>query len=204
MGLPRQHVLDVGAFEGDWTRACLDVYPQAFVTCIEPQEGLQPRLRALASQAHNVQIIQTLLGEANTPQVPFVELGPGSSVFESPKESSSTKPMMTVDTLIESGRCEPPEFIKLDVQGYEIRVLDGWTVGFDRCEVIQCETSLLPLISGGPLLDELIDYLKGRGFVMFDVTELIRSPSDGAIWQIDVLFCRVDSKLRRQRTWESA
>lgn len=203
-GFAPRHVLDVGAFQGDWTRACLDVFPQASVTCIEPQDQLQPQLRALASRAHNVQIIQALLGEANIPQVPFVETGPGSSIFESSREPASTKPMMTIDTLIESGRCEPPEFIKLDVQGYEMRVLEGWTAGFDRCEVIECETSLLPLVSGGPLFHELIAYLQCRGFLMFDVTELIRSPSDGAIWQIDALFCRVASKLRLERVWAVA
>jgi FkbM family methyltransferase len=200
-GFVPRHVLDVGAFEGSWARACLDVFPQARITCIEPQDKQQPALLALASQAPNIQVIQTLLGQTNLSQVPFVELGSGSSVFASAGGSAPTKRMMTIDTLIESGRCEPPNLIKLDVQGYEIRVLDGWTSGFDRCQVIQCEISLLPLVPGSPLLHELVDYLLQRGFVMFDVTELIRSPSDGAVWQIDALFCQVDSRLRRERVW---
>jgi hypothetical protein len=54
------------------------------------------------------------------------------------------------------------------------------------------------------LFHELIAYLQCRGFLMFDVTELIRSPSDGAIWQIDALFCRVASKLRLERVWAVA
>jgi hypothetical protein len=31
---------------------------------------------------------------------------------------------------------------------------------------------------------------------MFDVDQLILSPFDGAMWQIDALFCRIDSPLR--------
>ena len=202
-GFDPRHIIDVGAFEGDWARSCLGVFPQAFITCIEPQDSKQARLRALGSQVPNIQVIQTLLGDTSLPDVPFVEMGSGSSVFESAGKAISTKPMTTIDALIESGRCKPPDFIKLDVQGYEIHVLEGFSIGFDRCEVIQCEASLLPLIPGGPLISELVSYLEKRGFVMFDVTELIRSPSDGAVWQIDALFCRRNSRLRGERVWAS-
>ncbi len=109
--------------------------------------------------------------------------------------------MTTVDTLIESGQCQPPDLVKLDVQGYEIEVLEGWTESFYRCQIIQCEISLIPIVAGAPLLHEVITYLFQRGFVVFDVTELIRSPSDGAVWQIDALFCRCDSPLRLSRVW---
>ncbi len=203
-GFSPKHVLDVGAFEGEWALACLDIFPEAFITCIEPQDRQQPRLQALASRIHKMQVIQTLLGDSSRAQVPFMDVGSGSSILQSAEETSSTKPMTTIDALVQSGRCMAPDLIKLDVQGYEIRVLEGWTIGFDRCEVIQCEISLLPLVPGGPLLHELVGYLERRGFVMFDVTELIRSPSDGAVWQLDALFCRVDSRLRRERVWASA
>jgi FkbM family methyltransferase len=198
--VPRQ-VLDVGAFEGSWARTCLDVFPQARITCIEPQDRQQPVLVALVAEKPNIQVIQTLLGRNSLLQVPFVESGSGSSVFGNAKGSGPTKPMATIDSLIGSGRFEPPDLIKLDVQGYEIEVLEGWTNNFDRCQIIQCEISLLPLVPGGPLLHELVAYLGRRGFVMFDVTELIRSPSDGAVWQIDALFCRMDSQFRQERRW---
>ncbi len=200
-GFHPEHVLDVGAFRGDWARACLKVFPQAHLTCIEPQDGQQPPLRALSSQAPNVQVVQTLLGRTDLVHVPFPEAGSGSSVLGYAQGSPFTKPVATIDTLIESGRCKPPNLIKLDVQGYEIEVLEGWARGFDQCQVIQCEISLLPLVPGGPLLHELVAYLKDRRFVMFDITELIRSPSDGAVWQIDAIFCRSDSPLRKCRVW---
>ena len=93
--------------------------------------------------------------------------------------------MTTIDALIEGGECKPPELLKLDVQGYEIEVLEGWKKKFDDCQVIQIEISLLPIVQGAPLLHEVVEYLYKRGFVMFDVDELIRAPSDGAVWQIE-------------------
>jgi hypothetical protein len=38
---------------------------------------------------------------------------------------------------------------------------------------------------------------------MFDVDELIRAPSDDAVWQIDAIFCRMDSPLLKQRVWRA-
>jgi hypothetical protein len=112
--------------------------------------------------------------------------------------------MRTLDWLIDEGVCpQPPQLLKLDVQGYEIEVLEGLVKHFDGCEVIQCELSLLPLVDGSPLLHQVIAYLYSRGFLLFDVDELIRAPSDGAVWQIDALFCRADSPLRNQRQWST-
>ncbi len=200
-GFTPSHVLDIGAFQGDWARACLNVFPDVRMTCVEPQDEQQPTLRELALQTGNIHVVQTLLGRRNLSGVPFSEMGSGSSVLSAPKGCTRTKPMATVDTLIESGQCQPPDLVKLDVQGYEIEVLEGWTESFYRCQIIQCEMSLIPIVAGAPLLHEVIAYLFRRGFVVFDVTELIRSPSDGAVWQIDALFCRCDSPLRLKRAW---
>jgi len=44
-------------------------------------------------------------------------------------------------------------------------------------------------------------YLRSRRFVIWEIEEFIRSPSDGALWQIDALFVREDSPLRVGRRW---
>jgi hypothetical protein len=111
--------------------------------------------------------------------------------------------MTSIDALIEWGYCQPPELLKLDVQGYELEILEGYKRHFDACQVIQSEISLVPIIEGAPLLHDVVNYLHERRFVMFDVDELIRAPSDGAVWQIDALFCRMDSRLRKDRVWKS-
>lgn len=199
-GFNPENVMDAGAFEGKWTRTCLEVFPQAAITCIEPQSALQEKLQNLQAKHPNVGVIQTLLGGHDTEGVLFKEMGSGSSLYLD-SEGGVSIPMATIDHLVESGRCKPPELLKLDVQGYEIEVLEGYTRYFDACQVIQCEIGLLPLVPDAPLLRETVDYLHRRGFVMFDIEELIRGPSDGTVWQIDALFCRVDSPLRLNRVW---
>jgi hypothetical protein len=118
-------------------------------------------------------------------------------------ENGKGKIMETIYHLIDSGICNPPDFLKLDVQGYEIEILEGYKQHFSACQVIQCELSLIPIVQRAPLLHEVVAYLHERGFEMCDVDELIRTPSDGAVWQLDALFCRVDSQIRINRSWRS-
>ena len=201
-GFIPNYVMDVGAFKGDWTRVCLDIFPEATITCIEPQETPQQELQKLASKHSNVKVIKTLLGRSIREDVSFEETGSGSSVLLNCGRGIK-KPMTTIDELISTGGIEAPDLIKLDVQGFEVEVLEGWDKSFDHCKVIQIEISLLPIVQGAPLLCNAVDYLYKRGFVIFDVDELLRSPSDGAVWQIDAIFCRVDSPLRSERVWRS-
>ena len=200
-GFAPKNAMDVGAYVGDWTRACLEVFPKVAITCVEPQTACQHTLRDLKDKKDGIQVIQTLLGKIERESVSFEELGSGSSVLSVCGATAQNKPMATIDTLIKKGRCAPPELLKLDVQGYEIEVLEGWHLGFEHCQIIQCEVSLIPIVQGAPLLHELVAYLHRRGFVMFDVDELIRAASDGAIWQLDALFCRVDSPILINRSW---
>jgi FkbM family methyltransferase len=199
-GFAPDHIMDVGAFRGDWARICIDIFPEATITCIEPQDSPQEELKKIANEHSNVKVMQTLLGRSES-YIPFEEIGPGSSILLGKKNAGTAKRMTTIDALIGGGHCKPPELLKLDVQGYELEILEGYTRNFDRCQVIQIEVSLLPIVQGAPLLHEVVSYLYGRGFVMLDIDELIRAPSDGATWQIDALFCRTDSPLRRERVW---
>ena len=200
LGFMPRSAMDVGAFVGNWAKACLDVFPETHITCIEPQDAAQADLEGLAARHTNVRIIKTLLGRHGRADVPFTEIGPGSSVLL-PSSGGTAKEMSTIDDLIEKGLCEAPELLKLDAQGYEMEILEGNARHLDTCKVIQCELSLLPLVPGAPLLHDMVAYLRERGFVMFDIDELIHGPRDGAVWQIDAIFCRFDSTLRTERVW---
>jgi FkbM family methyltransferase len=196
------HIMDVGAFRGDWAKICAQIFPESQITCVEPQDHVQDILRGLAANHSNIRVIQTLLGKDIEDSVSFNELGPGSSVLLS-KEKGEGKSMETIDHLVDSGICNPPEFLKLDVQGYEIEVLEGYKQHFSACQVIQCELSLIAIVQGTPLLHDVVTYFHERGFEMWDVDELIRAPSDGAVWQLDALFCKTYSPLRAQRIWRT-
>jgi FkbM family methyltransferase len=192
--------LDGGSFRGEWSRTCLEIWPDAFVLCVEPQQDMQAHLKKFeVEKAPQVKVLQCLLGPEDRNAVPFKDSGSGSSIFGS-EDSSHLCPMWSVDSLIEQG-FGPFDFVKLDVQGYELQILQGFERHFDHCTLLQLELNLLPIVHGAPLVADVIAFLDQRGFVLFDIEELIRAPSDGAVWQIDALFCRKDSPLRLSRQW---
>jgi uncharacterized membrane-anchored protein YjiN (DUF445 family) len=49
---------------------------------------------------------------------------------------------------------------------------------------------------GTPLVDEVIAFMKERGFQWYDVMGILRRPSDDALAQMDLLFVRADHPLR--------
>lgn len=199
-GLTVTQAVDVGAYRGEWAKLFASEFPNADILCVEPQSSCQPFLGELQKRNGRVRVLQALVGARDQVNVPFHETGTGSSVLES-TDASGTKPMYRLDTLIGNGTCRPPEFLKLDVQGLELAVLDGWQTTFDKCHVVQMEVSLLPLIAGGPLAKDVIARMDQLGFDLYEINEFIRSPSDGGLWQLDVLFVRRGLDITEQRTW---
>lgn len=199
-GFEPKQVLDGGAYRGDWSRLCFSVWPETSIVCVEPQKSTATALQSLAEEkTPRVKVVQALLGAVDQCAVPFRESGTGSSVYTSNNGGSNCS-MWSIDSLIDQG-LGPFDFVKLDVQGYELQVLSGFERYLEECQLLQLELSLLPIVEGAPRITEVLAYLDRRGFVIYDIDELIRAPSDGALWQVDALFCRENSPLRSKRTW---
>jgi hypothetical protein len=109
--------------------------------------------------------------------------------------------MTTLDAITEGSAFARPDFIKLDVQGYEIEVLRGGVRALESAEVVLMEVNLLGLYEGVPLFHESADYMGKQGFQVYELGSLIRRPYDGALWQADVIFVRNSSPLLSSKRW---
>jgi|GEM_PF-6087469 len=92
------------------------------------------------------------------------------------------------------------DFLKLDVQGYEMKILKGGGDILDRVEFILLEASLQPLNAGAPLVDEILTFMRARGFLMYDICSFSRRPPQRLLSQIDLLMVRETSKFSPTRT----
>jgi hypothetical protein len=110
--------------------------------------------------------------------------------------------MRTLDQIVQEqfGDC-PPDFLKLDVQGYELEVLKGAEKSLPRMQVILTEISLLDIHQKVPLLAEVITWLNDRDWVAYDICGLTRRPLDQALWQADFIFVPHNSPLRADKRW---
>lgn len=200
-GVSPRTVVDGGACMGDWTRLFRSVFPDATVLMIEAQECHAEALRHVCEQqAPKVKLAHSLIGPPGLNKAAFVVLddaagGTGSSVL--PENSNVPRhvvilPVTTLDALVEQQGLSAPDFIKLDVQGFELEVLKGAAAALTAAEFVLLEVSLWQYNQGSPLLAEVIGWMDQHGFRAYEIFDISRR-GDGVLVQVDVLFVRKDS-----------
>jgi FkbM family methyltransferase len=202
-GLDLRVIIDGGAAEGAVTRGFKELYPRAKVVAIEPRQETLPRLNQLACDFNGITVVPALIG-AQVGEAEFFEDQDRSSILgdASGKPFGTVKraKMTTLDTLMDELKLVP-DLIKLDVQGAELQVLSGATRSLEAAQAVLLEGSFIELQQGQPLLDEMINFMKARGYRLYDVFALWHRPLDGALAQGDFFFLKADHPLRQDRRW---
>ena len=198
-------VCDVGASDGQWTRRCLEVFPDARYFCVDPLDENQPCLAQLSAEYPNVSYWQGCLGSRTGKAILNVDRD-GSSILPghwgNPYGVQREVTVETLDNLILRGVCPQPDLIKLDVQGYELEVLRGAARALGKTQAIIVEVSFFPFQSGMPVFHEVVEELADSGFVVCDVLSLSLRPLDGAAGQADLLFLQATHPLRADNKWD--
>ena len=196
-GFDPHFAIDIGAYVGEWTTLFKSVFPDCTVLMVEPQEDKVDCLKDVCDRfGGSVDYRSALLGSTSGKTVTFVQMETGSSVFEEQSNAPRSTSVRTLVTLDELLAAEPKrvDFLKLDVQGFELEVLRGAERAMEQALAVLMETSLIPTNQGTPLIAEVIQFMDSRGFRMLDFCSQMRR-SDGALWQTDLLFVRVSSGL---------
>ena len=60
------------------------------------------------------------------------------------------------------------DFLKLDIQGFELSALRGAQAVLARTAMIQCEAEFAPIYAGQPLFSDIELHLRGQGFQFLD------------------------------------
>jgi FkbM family methyltransferase len=81
-------------------------------------------------------------------------------------------------------------FVKLDLQGYELAALRGAEKTLPLVCGVEAELSLAELYSGQPLLIDVFDHLRERGFECVGLDPVMVDQTSGFLLQVDGLFAR--------------
>lgn len=95
-----------------------------------------------------------------------------------------------LDSLLSKFNGSNSLYLKIDVQGYEIHVLQGAAETLKRTNVIEVELSLIPLYQGGLLMDEMLDCLAQMGFRLVSLEPVFFDPKTGYMLQADGIFIK--------------
>lgn len=193
-GVNFDHVLDIGAYRGDFTETIKTVWPDAKVRQFEADERQKDKLlpdatiALLGNECKEVDFytIQDTAYGVTTGSSYYREM---TSFYENPIVVK--KQMVTLDSLLDLNADWNNVLVKLDTQGSELDILAGATEFIDRhkpsCMLLEC--SIKPYNEGAPLIGEVIEYMGGIGYQMYDIVEA-KYDNQGDLLQMDVLFRR--------------
>lgn len=201
-GFNPRTILDIGAYKGDWARKVHDIWPDAKITMFEANAERAPFLKDTAETIGGAYHVG-LLGAEDGIEVPFTVMETGSSVFEpnnSFERTHTTKILHRVDTLLAD--LPAVDFMKLDTQGYELEILKGASRLMPTAQAILLEVAFLQINKGGPLLHDVVAFMKERGFVAYDVVEIHPRLKDRATGRIDLMFVPEDSPLIAETSYD--
>jgi FkbM family methyltransferase len=200
-GLTPVTVFDIGVADG--TPWIYNAYPDAKYFLIDPTPQSLPFMHSWAKRL-NAEVLSVALG--NSDGRVKIKVRPehsGSSIFEEVGEAEILEevevPIRRFDRVVNS--FQRPALAKIDVQGAELMVLEGMGNRLQDLDCIIVETSLIATLHGGPEFADVVALLKDGGFVLFDITGIVRRPLDQALAQIDAVFVPENSRLRSDHRW---
>ena len=183
LGLAGHHIasiIDVGANKGQFARMISDFFPRAELYCFEPLADPYRELSAWAqTQNGRVQCFQLALGmqeeeaemhlhEWHTPSSSLLastdnchQLYPQTQTERMTPVSISTLDGALKDAL---DNMQPGILLKLDVQGFEDRVLQGGSLVLSKCRAVLLEVCLEPLYEEQADFLDLAQLMYDAGF----------------------------------------
>jgi FkbM family methyltransferase len=203
-GFHPSRIIDGGAFRGEWSLLAREIFPDAHLLLIEPQPHLKDHLSDVCARLDRARLQSALLGRESS-VARFAVAASNSRVVSPEYQPSDAETVVELpvrrlaDIATDTG-FTGAEFLKLDLQGHELEALAGAGLLFGNAEVILIEVSLIP-IGGVPLIADVMTSFSQKGYRLYDIFGANHRPLDGALWQSDLVFVRLDSPLIASSRW---
>ena len=202
-------VNDVGAAFGECPQQCFRVFPDAAYPFVESLEEYRPNLDRLKADIPRASVVWA--AAAGHEGMRDINVHPdlvGSSLYMDQEDSavnSSPRRIRTVslNNVVASHRLEPPYLLKVDVQGAELDVLSGGEHVLRHVEWAMLEVSFFELFERASQFEDVFEFMRSRGFVVYDLLEPVYRPQDGALSKVNAMFVRREGALRRHHFYPS-
>ena len=192
-------VVDIGANKGQFALAVKRWAPQAKIISFEPLRQAAVIFRRVFKKESSVTLHQAAIG----PQT-----GETTIHVSAADDSSSLLPISPLQErlfpgtneiraeIVKVGRLSDyitheeivtPAMLKLDVQGYELEALRGCEDLLSRFSHVYAECSFVELYRGQALVDDIIAWLRDRGWILSGIHNMTYDRKGRSI-QADFLF----------------
>jgi len=203
--LPIRTIIDVGANKGQFARMISNVFPEAHIYSFEPLPEPFKQLKEWADQQNGrATVFNVALGdrEGEVKMFSHLDHSPSSSFLKTTeicetfypftkKQANTIAKLTTLDKAI-ADISKPPTpdiLIKLDVQGYEDRVIRGGTLTFREGKVCILEVCLDQLYENQAIFKDIFFLLDELGYHYVGNLDQVYA-DDGHVIFIDAVFLR--------------
>jgi FkbM family methyltransferase len=192
-------VVDIGANRGQFSLVARHCYPAARIFAFEPLLAPADRFSAALGADSLVTLQRLAIGPASGSAAMHVAAEDDSSsllpitplqqsLFAGTHEvSTETVRVECLANCINQADLRSPALLKIDVQGFELPVLEGCLTLLPNFSHIYVECSFVELYAGQALADDVIRWLGDNNFGLSGVYNASYSPSGTAV-QADLLF----------------
>ena len=197
-------IFDIGANTGQFASQFQRFFPDAEIYSFEPLKDCYNDLLKEMGHFSKFHAFNFALGDKNgKTQIYHNNFSPSSSLLFMEELHKKAFPytekvnieeinIRRLDDIIDNLYIKDNILIKIDVQGFEDKVILGGEKLISRASVLILETSFQPLYQGQLLFEGIYELVREMGFVYAGSEHTLRSPNDGSILQCDSLFFKAN------------
>jgi FkbM family methyltransferase len=201
LGFAPRHIVDVGANRGDWTRTAFKYFRNPVYTLVEPQDHLKSYSQDLAARGCKLNWVNAGCGDFSGTLPLIVSYRDDASTFVDRHGNSIgspriTVPMITLNQIVASSGAGMPEMVKIDAEGFDLKVLAGASDLLGKTDIFMVEASVWRADGAyDNSVAEVVGFMAKAGYNLMDITDLNRSPKHGVLWLCELAFLRDGSPL---------
>jgi FkbM family methyltransferase len=174
------------------------VFSYAHYTLVEPQDHLKVHIQDLLDRGSKITWIDAGVSD-HSGSLPFIISSRNDSSTFAPTPVDADSPpisvrVMTLNEIVAAASVHPPEMVKIDAEGFDLKVLAGASDLLSKTEIFFVEVTIC--CSGYEnTIARVIRRMDGAGYKVVDITDMNRSPKYGVLWVCELAFLRNDSAL---------
>jgi FkbM family methyltransferase len=201
LGFEPATVIDVGVAYG--TPELYDAFPNARFLLVDPLEEYAEAIGRITGRLRDAEWVRAAAGPEpgsitiNVNRAPALSSTLGHWKGHDDGGTPREVPVVRLDDLVAERSLPGPFLVKADVEGAELRVLEGASNVLANAELVMLEVNLFEFLPGQPQLHDVVGFMKEHGFVTYDFYGGHVRLLDDALAMTNMAFVREDGMFRR-------
>lgn len=162
--------IDVGAHQGSWAKRFKTVYPDAELYLVDGNEKHKEKLNEYG------QFIHGYVGQSKEKRTFYTSAKEmdesGNSLYQENSNTPFRKQEVYTTPLKDLVPDQKYDFIKMDIQGAELEVIEGSLSLFYQTKFVQLEVPVFQNNKDAPNFEQVINYMANSAFKVFEIENI--------------------------------